>query len=79
MNKIWLGAIIMAGLFGSALWQVAEAQDAACAKAKNPNHRKSCNCFAGGGRAAERGNGDIVWFPSRSGASAQIQNCLNSR
>ena len=52
------------------------AQDATCAKAKNPKHRAACNCnVSGGGYAQEQPGGGIRWFGPRGGSQAVTQ-CL---
>lgn len=57
----------------------AMAQDATCAKAKNPKHRHVCNCtVSNGGVARERGDGKILWN-IRGGHTAAIDACIQKK
>lgn len=70
----FFGLIALVSVFGFGTPSVA--QDATCAKAKNPKHRAACNCnVSGGGYAVEEGNGRIRWFGPRGGSVAVTQ-CL---
>jgi hypothetical protein len=70
--------ILLAALLGIVgVSQSARAQDATCAKLKNPNHRAACNCHASaGGVINQEPSGRITWNTRGGNSNMALQNCL---
>jgi hypothetical protein len=53
------------------------AQDATCAKLKNPTHKVVCNCHvSNGGWVREEPNKQIRWGARGGAGNTALQNCL---